>query len=209
MRCSANRPDEDYWRRPGGYGAFDIAALQVLGSDVRKIKVDQIAEWHFPADPDGVVRPDSAIANAKAKAGITLCDFTLFSEGLHVLQDSWAHQGKPYFWGKIGHGRGATWVRDWGWVDNVYVPVGGHWKRTDGTLEAATSDSADDVTLWPKSARATGMATYDALIKFKDACPCHCPGPDNTKATTSSGQAKRKGEIEKLLLRNFGGDGLE
>ena len=213
VAAGANRPDEEYWRRSGGIGVADIVALQALGSDIREYKVNRMAEWHFPADADGVVRPDSDVANAKVNAGIKTCDFRLFSEGLHVLQDSWAHQGTPYLWGKIGHGRGAKEVNDWGWFRTWYGwdygIVGSHWERTDGTWEAATSDSADRVDLWPKSARATGMATYKALVRFRNACPCHCPGPNNTKVTTSSGDAKDDAAIEEMLLNRFKGDGLE
>ena len=218
MAAGANRPDNDYWRRPGFAGVADIMAVSALGSEVRDFKVNQMAEWHFPASPNGKVEPDSVAANAKVTAGRKTCDFTLFSEGLHVLQDSWAHQGTPYLWGKVGHGRGATWVRDWEWQwipgrGYQYIVVADfHWERTDGTLHAATSVSkgyADDVEAWPKSARATGEATYRELLKFKRDCDCHCPGPNNTKVATSSGDARPAKEIEQELLRKFPGDGAE
>jgi hypothetical protein len=189
----------------------DIVALNQISPVLAEAKVGAIKEWHFPADKDGTVRPNSSVANAKVDAGIKNCDFTAFSEGLHVLQDSWAHQGKPYIAG-VGHGRGAEWVRDWGWFRTWYGwgwdygPVGGHWKRTDGTVGAATSGSADDVGLWPDDARDTGMATFKALKRFKDACPCHCPGPNGSKVKTSSGDAKTEKEVSDWLLDRYKGN---
>jgi len=109
---------------------------------------------HFPADKDGVVRPDSRVANAKVDKGIKDCNFRLFTEGLHTLQDSWAHQGEPFMLG-LGHARGAE-------------QVDGQWRRLSG-LRAARSHSADDVTIWPEDARAAAVASYRKMLEFKKA----------------------------------------
>jgi len=90
----ANAPDEDKARRAGFEGVLDAT---VRGGG--RAKWRRMVEWHFPLDPDGVVRPDSDAAKAKWKAGMKNCNLKAFAEGLHVYQDSWAHQGKPYAWG--------------------------------------------------------------------------------------------------------------
>jgi RHS repeat-associated protein len=202
----ANAPDSG-WRRPGAIGVVDIVLLSSIpfvGPSLAAKKTQVMAEWHFPAGADGIVWPDSTVAKAKVKSGIENCDFKTFSEGLHVLQDSWAHQGKPYIAG-IGHGRGAKVVLEGYWDGWTFRQTGAHWKRTDGTIDAATSGSADDVTLWPEAARATGMATFKALVDFKNACPCHCPGPNGTRVKTSSGDAMTEREVDKRLNKIYPG----
>jgi RHS repeat-associated protein len=197
----AERPDEDPERRPGLVGVWDIVSATLFGVTMTnaKQKVAQIAEWHFPASDDGEVHPDSAKANAKVDNGIHECDFKEFSEGLHVLQDSWAHQGKPYV-GGIGHGRGAVRSAFFGWT------------KLQG-FDAAISPSADDVTLWPKDVRATGLATYRELKEFKDNCKCACPplGPfasDEPNNPTSYGPARKDAEIIAFLDSQFPGQNV-
>jgi RHS repeat-associated protein len=197
----AERPDEDPERRPGLVGVWDIVSATLFGVTMTtaKQKVAQIAEWHFPASDDGEVHPDSAKANAKVDNGIHECDFKEFSEGLHVLQDSWAHQGKPYV-GGIGHGRGAVRSAFFGWT------------KLQG-FDAAISPSADDVTLWPEDVRATGLATYRELKEFKDNCKCACPplGPfasDEPNNPTSYGPARKDAEIIAFLDSQFPGQNV-
>ena len=81
--------------------------------------------------------------------------------------------------------------------------VGSHWVRTDGTYEAAWSGSADVVTLWPASARETGVATYRELRRFKEKCPCQCPGPNGTWLPTSVGEPAPDREILRILSDKF------
>ncbi len=170
----------------------DVIRATRLEKQAMKL-IEQAKEWHFPADNDGDVRRNSAVANAKVKKGIKDCDFKLFSEGLHVLQDSWSHQGKPFFVG-LGHARGAEWVPGhWErfgflWLKKRWVR--GRWKKLTGR-EAALSHSADDVRIWPEDARAAADATYKKMLEFKDNCPCACPGPNGTKVKTSSGAAEK------------------
>lgn len=203
VAAGANRPDEDERLAPDS-GA--IAAGMKVGSGLAPIagipgwyisyrlnkeadrRLRQAAEWHFPADKDGVVRPNSAVANAKVDKGIKDCDFTLFSEGLHVLQDSWSHQGKPYMKG-LGHARGAK---------ETEVP--GHWEKLEG-WEAFWSHSADNVKHWPEDARAAAGATFQKMRDFKANCSCACPGA-NSK--TSSGDADK--DISAWLNETFPGE---
>ncbi len=204
MAAGANRPDEDY-RSPPPAGKSAGKETVIADRQVRRGKmtederalvedtamklVEQAAEWHFPADPDGEVRPDSDVANAKVRRGIANCNFRWFSEGLHTLQDSWSHQGIPPL-GTIGHTRGALFVPSW-W--------GGYWTELSGVL-AALSHSADDVTLWPADARATGRLSYQRVLDFKERCPCACPGPNGTKLPTSSKQPEDRDVIAKWLV---------
>jgi hypothetical protein len=120
-----------------------------------------------------------------------------------VLQDSWAHQGKPKV-AKIGHFRGARWKRLSGGR--------GKWVRTDGSWRAAASKSADKVHLWPISARWTGFWTYQALKKFRERCgECYCPGKKGgTKQKISTGKEPAKDkEIRDMLWDKFPGSGVE
>jgi len=175
-------------------------------------------EWHFPMNAQGIVVPGAEQARAKVEAGTQGCDFKLFSEGLHVLQDSWAHQGKPYV-GGLGHSRGAEWVAGrmestWEidvrynhfgiWQHRRWVP--GHWKRLSG-FEAARSHSADDASIWPEDARNTGMATYKWLVEFKSKCPNCCPSDvaGGKPGPTSSGPASPEPEVQRFLLQKYPG----
>ena len=54
-------------------------------------------------------------------------------------------------------------------------PVDPYWEDTSGSLSAAWSESADSTDLWPEDAVATGVATYDWLLRFKEKCRCACP----------------------------------
>jgi hypothetical protein len=218
------RPDKDKRDAPSSFAgaqllraaagrstmAYDFAGAQQY-KDWADEAIKRAVEWHFPADPNGVVHPDSTAANAKVNTGITDCNFKLFSEGLHTLQDSWAHQGKPFMEG-LGHARGAEFVDRHtiyypspypGWMQ-VWEPA--HWEKLSGTL-AAGSPSADDVTIWPKDARAAAIATYMKMLAFKKNCPCDCPGPNDTKVKTSSGDAEKEGSVGDWLKNTkFPGD---
>jgi hypothetical protein len=219
VAAGCNRPDEDERDAPSSFkkaAAMRFAASMAMQdgdwftADLLNKEVDrlmrQAADWHFPAGQNGVVTPNSAVANAKVDKGIKDCDFKLFSEGLHTLQDSWSHQGKPFMEG-LGHARGAEWVAGhWErygflWLEKRWVP--GYWKKLDG-LGAALSHSADDVTIWPADARAAASASYQKMLDFKAACPCACPGPNNTKVKTSSGDAEK--DISAWLNQKYPGD---
>ncbi|MBU0718663.1 MAG: RHS repeat-associated core domain-containing protein, partial [Planctomycetes bacterium] len=190
----ANRPDEDGRDAPSCFKAaaslLALAEIQ-LDPDVAQAMrqqaaqlIQRAAEWHFPADSNGVVRPGSTAARAKVEEAIRRCDDWALGEGLHVLQDSWSHQGKP-LWQGLGHARGARQDRY------------GEWHLLSG-LEAALSNSADDVTIWPEDARATGMATYEYLLEFKRRCPCGCTTDSGDKSCTSSGRS-----YDRLVVRNL------
>ena len=114
--------------------------------------------------------------------------------------------------GRVGGGRGAVWVDE---IKHECMPdgtvrevvTGGYWKQTGG-LQAALSDTADNVKLWPADVRAAGKATYEALKKFKEKCPCHCPGPDDSRKPTSSGDAADDKKVNDYLDGKFPGPNL-
>lgn len=140
------------------------------------------AEWHFPVSPNGEVVPGSDAAAMKVDLGIRKCDLRLFSEGLHPYQDSWSHQGKPY-WEGLGHARGSEYVPPYMHQPGLPIPIPtsipprGRWVKQSGPV-AAFSHSADDPTIWPEDARKTGLATFHKLKEFQENCPCSCPAPD-------------------------------
>jgi len=193
-----NKPDEDE-RRPGAWGVWDAVW------DREKWGV--MSEWHFPADEDGTVTPNSEVAKAKVQQGVDDCDFTRFTEGLHVLQDSWSHQGTPGA-GKVGHGRGAKQMIEYKHGQNI--PTGRKYWEVFYGLEAAIDGSADDVTLWPADARTAGKETYEWLLEFKKKCPCACPGPGG-KGTmkTSKGEAAELRGVNMFLDQRFPGRNIK
>ncbi len=213
VAAGANAPDTYEGSRPGFDGVADAVWQYLLGA-YPEAKVRLMAIWHFPVSPDGEVHPNSAEARRIMEEGIEECDFKRFSEGLHVIQDSWSHQGKPYI-GGIGHGRGAYWVVETETrslpfsfspgLDNVDVITGGHWQEERNTLHAAVTDSTDKAHLWPADVRAAGMATYEALLAFKEKCPCHCPGTDDSLGPTSLREADAKRTVEAFLDETFPG----
>ena len=187
VAAGCNRPDEDERDAPSSFKKAlalrlaasqamqegNVALAQMLLAEADRL-IRQAREWHFPSN--------GAAANAKVDNGIEKCDFKLFSEGLHTLQDLWSHQGTPFTEG-LGHGRGAEWVEGhWEWGQR-WVP--GYWKKLVG-ISAALSTSADDVAIWPEDARAAANAAYQKMLEFKAACPCACPG----NSRTSSGDAQ-------------------
>ncbi len=222
--AGANSPDEDERDAPSSFkkamklraaaaaafamGRFKLARL--LRAQANRL-LRRAADWHFPADNDGVVRPDSNAANAKINSGTKNCDFKAFSHGLHTLQDSWSHQGKPYKDG-VGHARGVIWIpkrpiMKWNWRSlrleiSGWTP--GHWKKLSGAA-AALSKSADYASRWSKDVRTTGKATYKALKDFKNRCPCRCPGANGKNTATSSGRAAGDDEIRTYLNTAHGG----
>lgn len=84
----------------------------------------------------------------------------------------------------------------------------GYWRLLRGR-EAALCESADDPTIWPEDARAAGMATYRALLEFKDKCDCHCPKDTYTHGDrygpTSSGPAQDIDKVRQYLQRKYPG----
>jgi len=153
----ANAPDTDPLRRAGLVGFYEWSVLE--GADAAA-KWRAMQEWHFPVAPGaGQVERGSEYAARKYKEGIGTeghkrCNLQVFAEGLHTLQDSWAHQGKPPLNG-IGHSR----------------------KRKENWRPAIFSHDADNVEFWPADARAAAQATFNAMKEFMDACPCILEGP--------------------------------
>jgi hypothetical protein len=63
---------------------------------------------------------------------------------------------------------------------------------------------AGDVALWPSDARAAASATYQKMLDFKAACPCACPGPNDIRVKTSSGDAEK--DISSWLSQKYPDD---
>ena len=194
----ADKPDSGL-RRPGILGVLDATWVPYSASMMISIpgaiavshaKIKLMAEWHFSAT-DGEVIPGSMAAWAKAGAGLATCNWKAFAEGLHVYQDSWSHQGKPYTLG-VGHGRGYDPKKD-----VVLTELG-----------AAVDGSADNTDFWPATTRQMAAMTYRALVMFLQQCPNHCPPDPKTKCTiTSSGEDSKDYEyIEKELLKRYPGE---
>jgi RHS repeat-associated protein len=173
---AANRPDEDPSRRAGLLGIARLFGL--LAADQTEQAWDLLqamSEWHFPLSPSGKVERGSVAARGKMEAGLDACDIEAFGEGLHTLQDSWSHQGRPYLWGLIGHARGVSHAQEtqigWG-TELVVLPE--EYAELSG-LTAALSESADTVSFWRADVREIAIATYRALVRFKNRCQCACP----------------------------------
>ena len=161
---------------------------------------------------DGVVEPGSTAAKARVEQGVRVCNFKLFAEGLHTLQDSWSHQGKPYLKEGLGHARGARPIYSYEYSCDgeacILVPqeiVG--YERLKG-WRAAIDPSADYVHLWQADVRRAANATYLQMLKFKEHCPWSCPGPDGTKLPTSSQQAEDEDVVMKFLNGKFPGENV-
>jgi uncharacterized protein RhaS with RHS repeats len=92
----AVRPDRDE-RAPISSGIKAKAGSKAAQERLRK--------WHFPKPElyTGAVKPGSEEAQKDVLAGLIAGNLTLFSEGLHTLQDSWSHQGIPSLDGYAGH----------------------------------------------------------------------------------------------------------
>jgi RHS repeat-associated protein len=174
VASAANYPDESKYVRSGEAGVMDVVGAALAGKQHAIDRVKVMAEWHFPADPDGVVRPDSRAARSKVEKAIEVCNLWDFGEGLHVFQDSWAHQGRPRLMG-VGHWRGASRGSDGGWTN------------ISGSNTAALTSKAghaDDIEAWPEDARTTILRTYDYMLEFAQKCPCACPEVDGMSRVT-------------------------
>jgi len=210
VAAAANRPDEDeraatdafvssviadanvYMMINNGAGPGDILSANYMSTWMAD-NLKRAAEWHFPLEESGRVEPGGRVASAKVDAGIETCDFTLFSEGLHPFQDSWSHQGTPYIRG-VGHWRGVK--RD---------AKSGKWVKLHNTATAALSHSADNTEYWPEDARRAANASYQKMLKFKERCPCHCPGG---KPTSSGPEQYWKDVAAWLLNEVYPGDNV-
>jgi RHS repeat-associated protein len=204
----ANFPDVDPTTSPESNATMALVQIVMYGSDPNQARdaarrLRRIAEWHFPSDPDGVVRPGSDAARVKMNAGRKNCNLEDFGKGIHVFQDSWSHQGRPYVMG-VGHARGAVLKGHWEmqWFPQkrfVYVLDGGY--ELIRGRRAALARSADDTNIWAADARAMAMEVYAALTDFKDGCPCACRGGEST----STRPALSMSDVEDRLRQRYQG----
>lgn len=183
-------------------GVSTLATISTLGQGVEDIdinrrrleeaqrQIDTAAEWHFPHEPGKPVIPNSDIARAKYKAAIgdgKKCNLKDFAEGLHPLQDSWAHQGMPPLFGnKLGHSR----------------------KKKGTAGPAHLSHDADNVEYWPEDARAAATATFEAMKEFLEKCPCILDGPHKGEKSRC-GNTMDSTELDKWLNGLFPGKNVE
>jgi hypothetical protein len=103
----AYRPDTDE-RDPLTSGG-NLLVNFLLPRRAQHAAASTLRQWHFPLTcPDGleglpgtcVVQPGSPEAWREVRLGIEEGDLRRFSEGLHPLQDSYSHQGRPawHYW---------------------------------------------------------------------------------------------------------------
>ncbi|MBN1917329.1 MAG: hypothetical protein JW889_05425 [Verrucomicrobia bacterium] len=144
--------------------------------DAAAEKLAEASKWHFPLSGNGMVEGGSAAARAFYEEGIRECDLQKFAEGLHTLQDSWSHAGRPPLW------------------------LTGHSYERGGPLSCA----ADDVDLWHADVRATGLATYGAMTKFLEKCG-DCIYSDQPIRKPDSTPMEPT-EVERHLMRLYPGE---
>jgi RHS repeat-associated protein len=184
------------------------------------------AAMHFPLSANGLVEPNSAAARAKMEDGLARGDLRAFSEGVHTLQDSWSHQGRPSVSAVdpngnavflVGDARGGRWVVEGPATEkDTFVPVQGPLGQTIPVKRVAplTSGkghydpyprwrlalqldaSADDARYWPADVRAAGLATYKALVAFRE----RWPTPMRTRYPAASQKV-----VEAYLIARFPG----
>ncbi|MBI9018060.1 MAG: hypothetical protein JEZ07_12460 [Phycisphaerae bacterium] len=154
--------------------------------DFAKSQAETIKNWHFPMDEGKhYVTPDSNASKSEINEGKASCDLTRFARGLHPFQDSWSHQGKPYFSdGQFGHGRGVELVTHK--FISIRNPSGKpQWRHKKVKLkkplyigltglDAALSSSTDDPALFPEDARQVGKRTFEEILDFMKECPNAC-----------------------------------
>ncbi len=133
------RPDQDF-RSPVGNqlkiwgGRFGLYSDQEV-ENARAV----LRQWHFARDKNAeVVTPDSPATREKVRRAIESGKLNDFGEGLHPFEDSWAHQGRPYF-GDSGHA-----------------------KERGGGL----SHKADQTFQFPDDAWQAARRTYDMMLDF-------------------------------------------
>ena len=149
-----------------------------------------------------------------------------FGMGIHVYQDSWSHQGKPYFDDLIGHSRGVEWVtkKDWKWKwKSMRIHFGfgysesigikywgydtiGYYKRTDNTLDAAFSTSTDEPAYFPADIRDMGLKLFKLMKKIIAKHPCACPADKKGVFTPTAAKRRRvatENEVENYLKSVF------
>ena len=187
MARAANFPDED-WRSPTHAWCSYQAGL------IPEERMREIASWHFPQSPDGVVHKGSAAARRNYKDAldpkktIGLSDkeiLVMFGEGLHVLQDSYAHDGVPVTAG-VGHAKGSFYLPGVGEVPYAYGIT-------------ALSSSADDVSKFYNEARQAGLETWKAIKELWAARPDLFEEP----MPTGAAMTKLDGDVWKWLVEHF------
>ncbi|MGB2824382.1 MAG: RHS repeat-associated core domain-containing protein [Phycisphaerae bacterium] len=168
---SAYAPDEDKRSPPRSYFAYLgwLIESMVFGIDIDKFeaieeRLDTAADWHFPRDITSLdVKGGSDAARRELEDGIKSCNLKQFSEGLHVLQDSYSHEGPPPLAGdRLGHSRDRFGQR--------------------GVLSGLSTDAEDPRIFW-EDAREACVETFEAIKKFLKECPCVKEGPHKGKNT--------------------------
>ena len=144
---------------PGSWGSWGLASQAGLMAARERLNraeamADRAAELHFPREPGRPVEEDSDVSNRLLDTGRTACCLETFAYGLHVFQDSFAHSGMPpMFENRLGHSRGPG-NAELGWFSTL-------WPLAD----------ADKISNDPDKARRAAMATYSAMLRFRNVCP--------------------------------------
>ena len=164
VATSAQAPDEDDRSPIWNFQILRTFQIEAAGGrifpwpfparDKRQAAI-HMRKWHFPLtrvagdDTQWEVIRESLAARAVMMKGISSGNLRLFGEGLHPLQDSFSHEGRPAL------------LRQ---VDDVLVGFGHPAER--GGL---TSTTADLTHLDPIRAMDAAMATYFAMVEYRKA----------------------------------------
>jgi len=157
----------------------------------------EIIEWHFPGAggtaPAGLptrVHWEDPAASAKVDSAIASCDLAAFGQGLHALQDSYAHSGLPPLGMAIPNAYGHSWKASYRWYHpKRYVP-------------AYLLADADNPYLRGPLARDMADRTFQTIKKFRQQCTdnikvngkslpaCKLTKPHDTEPTFKEGDVK-------------------
>lgn len=154
----AQLPDEDESRAP----VLNAVPL-ILNNSVdpsidaaKRLAAQSLRKWHFPlslvpgpVQPSRQVVPGSAAALVLAQQGIDFSDLATFGQGLHVAEDSFAHQGEP------------IWTYRWGPGSDEFAMFGHPLERR------GPSTATDDPSVFPDTALQAMRETFRLMVEFR------------------------------------------
>lgn len=150
----ARRPDVDH-RDPLANGKV-LYRPELFPKSREHEAARRMRRWHFPLTCEEAetpqtcaVVPSSSAALQEVKAGIDQGSLRRFAEGLHVLQDSYSHQGTPA----------------WFYFDEEEGLLAGFGHPED--RGGGYSSDADLPPEYPDDAIAAARATFEALLQWR------------------------------------------
>ena len=176
-------------------GADRAAAIRKAAEQIQVM-----LQYHFPTDPYDLV------GRGMGFRGASRCDFTLFSEGLHALQDSFSHGGgNPSFGPLGGHPTGVLTVPDIiGTLSNIFQ---GNFKIETAQVQlrgllAGLSHSADDPRVRQPQFEKMAMETFNRMSQFAKLCgKCACP--ESKGAVSPNGPVQHTDSNFNTWLKNW------